>query len=370
MPPLHSAPLFKRWERGDEVSHSLKIACKTSRSVGPCADSSAPVPGSLCEKPPPSPPGRGERDGAGWQCLGAALPEHDVAPGGNASPRSSAFIPAPAARNRIWEGLSEAAWLREARSCSFGPSCASDSPHLALGCLRCALSWRRVPAWSPCHGWAQPQGEEGAWASGGTAVPGGSPARLRLMQGSEQSPPVLLEAQALPAPFFGCRKEPGHAVPSFTPELTRYAESHGERSVHPADHLPLRDLREPVPGAGRVGSTPDPRVRSAGAPGELRAGCEGRELGGAAGAGSACTPCSWSCPKPVAELGLTPGAPRAEPDPLWAHLPCKGMCESVVQLSQESTACTNSAETPVSQPALSLSTVRILLWEEKHLFFR
>lgn len=149
MPPLRSAPLFKRWERGDEVSHSLKIACKTSRSVGPCADSSAPVPGSLCEKPPPSPPGRGERDGAGWQCLGAALPEHDVAPGGNASPRSSAFIPAPAARNRIWEGLSEAPWLREAKSCSFGPSCASDSPHLALGvpsvCAQLAPRPRVVP---------------------------------------------------------------------------------------------------------------------------------------------------------------------------------------------------------------------------------
>lgn len=92
------------------------------------------------------------------------------------------------------------------------------------------------------------------------------------------------------------------------------------------------------------------QIHSAGAPGEVRTGCEGKELRGAAGAGSAGPNPSWSCPKPVAEPGLTPGAPRAKPDPLRAHLPFKGICESVVQLSQESTACTNIAETPVSLP--------------------
>lgn len=194
VPPSLSAPLFKRWERGDEVSHSLKIACKTSCSVGPCADSSAPVPGSLCEKPPPSPPGWGEQDGAGWQCLGAALPKHDVAVGGYTSPCLNALTPGPAARNRIWEGLSKAPWLQELRSCSFSPLLpGARVPSVCTHPVLC-------PHIVPCHGWAQQQGEEGAWVSSIRAVPGGS----QLCSISCRARSGLLLCWALPAPFFGC----------------------------------------------------------------------------------------------------------------------------------------------------------------------
>lgn len=53
-----------------------------SRAVGPCADSSALVPGSLlCEKTPTQPSRLGKRDGAHDAiAYEPALPEHDVAP--------------------------------------------------------------------------------------------------------------------------------------------------------------------------------------------------------------------------------------------------------------------------------------------------
>lgn len=356
MPPLLSAPLFKRWERGDEVTHSLKIACKTSCSVGPCADSSAPVPGSLCEKPPPSPPGRGERDGAGWQCLGAALPEHDVAPGGYTSPCSSALAPGPAARNRIWEGLSKACWLRELRSCSFSPLL--PGARVPSVCTHPVLCPRMVL----CRGWAQQQGEEGAWMSSVRAVPGGS-----------QLGSVSCRAQSglLPCCWKHRLSQPLFLAAERNPDTQCPASFLSSPAVPGATGSVLCTLQ--ITSLCRVSRNPCPeqdewdllQIHSADAPGEVCTGCEEKELRGAAGAGSA-----GPNPKPVAEPGLTPGAPRAEPDPLRAHLPCRGIYESVVQLSQESTACTNIAETPVSQPALALSTLRILLGEEKHLFFR
>lgn len=107
--------------------------------MGPCADSSAPVPGSLvCARPPPSPPDWGvegwRRDAIayGLHCQNmTSLHEvtHPLC--------SSGFIPGPA-YNHIWESLRKAPWLRDARSRSLGLSCASDISHLEVDAFGCA----------------------------------------------------------------------------------------------------------------------------------------------------------------------------------------------------------------------------------------
>lgn len=50
--------------------------------------------------------------------------------------------------------------------------------------------------------------------------------------------------------------------------------------------------------------------------------------------------CSWPCSGPAGALGITSWSPHVEPHCLEADLPWKGICESVLQFSQESTKCT------------------------------